>query len=296
MAQYRIHDPEELLECPYDRVHMVRAKRFQYHLIKCRKNYTGTEFEKCPFNAKHQMPKPEFRHHLANCPDKAMVEPELSYAARKENGEVNMLKGCTDTPVYRELDIQSNEDWDAEVSAPVRVGPQYDNTYFERVQFKDLSGLNKNQKAIIKDNRLTTKQKMEELNSNLPNGNVAYGLEEENLRLPKTTSKAAMARKPQVQPIQQPVSSVFAYSIGQGRGRGRGAAANNTNANGEAPAANETFVPTMPFGRGMSMGNQPVGAVGIGRGMTTGGVGRGNIAPPPGFCVPKVANDQADRD
>ena len=36
MAQYRIPDAEELLECPYDRVHMVRAKRFQYHLMKCR--------------------------------------------------------------------------------------------------------------------------------------------------------------------------------------------------------------------------------------------------------------------
>ena len=36
MSQYRIPDAEELLECPYDRVHMVRAKRFQYHLMKCR--------------------------------------------------------------------------------------------------------------------------------------------------------------------------------------------------------------------------------------------------------------------
>jgi hypothetical protein len=37
------------------------------------------------------------------------------------------------------------------------------------------------------------------------------------------------------------------------------------------------------------MGNLPVGgAVGRGRGMVTGAVGRGNLAPPPGFCVPKV--------
>ena len=37
MAQYHVPDPEDLLECPYDRVHMVRAKRFQYHLMRCRK-------------------------------------------------------------------------------------------------------------------------------------------------------------------------------------------------------------------------------------------------------------------
>lgn len=286
MAQYRIHDPEELLECPYDRVHMVRAKRFQYHLIKCRKNYTGTEYEKCPFNAKHQMPRPEFRHHLANCPDKAMVEPELNYAARRENGDENLLKGCTDVPVYNDIDIESGEDWEAEVSAPVRVGPQYDNSYFERVQFKDLSGFNKNQKAIINDNRLTTKQKMEELNNEIPYRNTGHGAEEENLRLPKTTSKAAMTRKPQV---PQPESSVFAYSIRQSQGRGRGMASSNPVTNGHAPAGNDTFAPTMPYGRGMSMGNLPVGgAVGRGRGMVTGAVGRGNVAPPPGFCVPKV--------
>ena len=37
MAQYVIPDPEDKLICPYDIVHVVRAKRFQYHLLKCRK-------------------------------------------------------------------------------------------------------------------------------------------------------------------------------------------------------------------------------------------------------------------
>lgn len=30
-------DPDELVVCPYDPVHLVQRKRFQYHLIKCRK-------------------------------------------------------------------------------------------------------------------------------------------------------------------------------------------------------------------------------------------------------------------
>lgn len=30
-------DPEKLLQCPYDKNHQIRACRFPYHLIKCRK-------------------------------------------------------------------------------------------------------------------------------------------------------------------------------------------------------------------------------------------------------------------
>lgn len=37
MAYYKIPDPEQLIPCPYDKVHMIAAKRMQYHLMKCRK-------------------------------------------------------------------------------------------------------------------------------------------------------------------------------------------------------------------------------------------------------------------
>nr|XP_048691183.1 probable ATP-dependent RNA helicase DDX10 [Caretta caretta] len=30
-------DPERLIQCPYDKYHQIRACRFPYHLIKCRK-------------------------------------------------------------------------------------------------------------------------------------------------------------------------------------------------------------------------------------------------------------------
>ena len=30
-------DPEKLIQCPYDKNHQIRACRFPYHLIKCRK-------------------------------------------------------------------------------------------------------------------------------------------------------------------------------------------------------------------------------------------------------------------
>jgi hypothetical protein len=34
-------------------------------------------------------------------------------AARRENGDENLLKGCTDVPVYNDIDIESGEDWEA---------------------------------------------------------------------------------------------------------------------------------------------------------------------------------------
>lgn len=264
MAQYRIPDPEDLLECPYDRVHMVRAKRFQYHLMKCRKNYTGKDFVSCPFNAKHEMPRPELRHHIANCPDKAVMEPELAYNSRKEQGDEGMLKGCTDTPVYNDMEIESTEDWDAEASVPVRVGPMYDQLYYSRVKFHDPTALNKQQRKVLKDNRLTPEQKMEELR--LSSGqrikeSVSAG--GDSLRLPKTSSKAAM---PTVQPVQQPQSSVFAYSV-CGRGRGRGMVTNG--------AVSVPFTPVQP--------------VGMGRGLVApGGLMQSSVRPAPGFCVPNI--------
>lgn len=258
MAQYRIYDRTEDLNCPYCGC-IVMAQRFQYHLIKCRKNYKGPVFKICPFNATHHMPKPELRHHLAICPDKVMLEQELKHAARKENGELNMFKGCTDTPVYKELDIPVNEDWDAEVAAPVQVRSHYVvSIIYEPGQFRDLSE--------------------EEPNAELP-----YGTEEEMVRLPKTSSKAAVTSKLQGKPIQQPVSSVYAYSIGRGVGDRR----NNAGLSGHENA--EACVPVMPYGRGRGRWNKSAGAVGHGSGMATGCVGCENVSSS-GFCIPKTGN------
>ncbi|WAR17698.1 GTSF1-like protein [Mya arenaria] len=213
MAQYHVPDPEELIECPYDRVHMVRAKRFQYHLVRCRKNYIGSEFQKCPFNAKHHVPKPEFRHHIANCPDKAIVETEIGAANKREE---NQLKGCTDTPAYKNLEIPNQEDWDEEISAPVRRGPAYDEMYYERVKFKDITGMTKAQKTVLHDNRLTSEQKRAEMNLYAQTSSLdKQG--NSSLRLPRTAPMVAMATEPKAVP---PVQPAYAYALAQGRGRG----------------------------------------------------------------------------
>uniref|UniRef100_A0A3P8SB64 CHHC U11-48K-type domain-containing protein n=1 Tax=Amphiprion percula TaxID=161767 RepID=A0A3P8SB64_AMPPE len=62
-------DPNRLLQCPYDKSHQIRASRFPYHIIKCRKNHPelASELRACPFNARHLVPKHELAHHTETC-------------------------------------------------------------------------------------------------------------------------------------------------------------------------------------------------------------------------------------
>ncbi|XP_054087451.1 gametocyte-specific factor 1 homolog [Zeugodacus cucurbitae] len=88
---------EDIVTCPYDRLHCVLRKRLQLHLIKCRLNYPHVELRKCPMNQLHLVPEPEFQHHLMNCPDRKII------AHYKYSGETTFMK---------HEPIESEENWD----------------------------------------------------------------------------------------------------------------------------------------------------------------------------------------
>lgn len=69
-------EANELLICPYDPVHRVAAKRFPYHLQKCRKQYSSIGWANCPFNARHEVPKEELDYHVSICPDKDIIRQD----------------------------------------------------------------------------------------------------------------------------------------------------------------------------------------------------------------------------
>uniref|UniRef100_A0A3B4T999 CHHC U11-48K-type domain-containing protein n=1 Tax=Seriola dumerili TaxID=41447 RepID=A0A3B4T999_SERDU len=71
-------DPDKLLQCPFDKNHQIRACRFPYHLIKCRKNHPqlANELKTCPFNARHLVPKHELTRHTETCEDRISVDSE----------------------------------------------------------------------------------------------------------------------------------------------------------------------------------------------------------------------------
>ncbi|XP_060677051.1 gametocyte-specific factor 1-like isoform X1 [Hemiscyllium ocellatum] len=79
-------DPDDLLQCPYDQSHRIRACRFPYHLVKCRKNFPdkARNLESCPFNARHRIPKAEMKHHITVCVDKKVIEEDFVRSAQRK--------------------------------------------------------------------------------------------------------------------------------------------------------------------------------------------------------------------
>uniref|UniRef100_A0A673G7Z8 Zgc:56699 n=1 Tax=Sinocyclocheilus rhinocerous TaxID=307959 RepID=A0A673G7Z8_9TELE len=71
-------DPNRIVQCPYDKNHQIRASRFPFHVLKCRKNHPklASELKTCPFNARHLIFKHELSHHIANCEDKRTLNAE----------------------------------------------------------------------------------------------------------------------------------------------------------------------------------------------------------------------------
>ncbi|KAI3357736.1 hypothetical protein L3Q82_016139, partial [Scortum barcoo] len=103
-------DPDKLLQCPFDKNHQIRASRFPYHLIKCRKNHPklASELKTCPFNARHLVPKHELTHHTETCVDRISVDSE-------DSGSTN--GNCAQkwqVPVSTWVNTNMTEDWDKE--------------------------------------------------------------------------------------------------------------------------------------------------------------------------------------
>ncbi|ROL47909.1 Gametocyte-specific factor 1 [Anabarilius grahami] len=112
-------NPDKLLLCPYDPHHLIRACRFPYHLIKCRKNHPELlgELWTCPFNARHLMRKHELSHHISTCVDRCSVNE--TYVARdKTDSKFQIPVGTWTAPVC-------DEDWDEEVDKHVTTAPSF---------------------------------------------------------------------------------------------------------------------------------------------------------------------------
>lgn len=139
MSRDGIPDPDDKILCPFDN-QLVPAKRMQYHLMKCKKNYPHVKYFICPFNACHiHLSKRELRDHISSCPQKAMIEPILTYEMLKRNGVQNrMNKGYTDLPSYdTESVVPQTEDWDEESASLVsRLGIEED--YYSKTRYNDI--------------------------------------------------------------------------------------------------------------------------------------------------------------
>uniref|UniRef100_A0A2K6F1K9 CHHC U11-48K-type domain-containing protein n=1 Tax=Propithecus coquereli TaxID=379532 RepID=A0A2K6F1K9_PROCO len=102
-------DPKELLQCPYDKKHQIRACRFPYHLIKCRKNHTdvANKLAACPFNTHNQVPQAEISHHISSCDDKSCIEQDTVNQTRNL-GQKTLAESTCQCP-------SCNKDWDKDL-------------------------------------------------------------------------------------------------------------------------------------------------------------------------------------
>lgn len=108
-------NPNAPVVCPYDARHVISVKRFQHHLIKCRKNHLHKDFVTCPFNAQHMFLREELKSHLAQCPNRVVLDADVIQADDPETGESRRLKGNTSLPNTRFRVPDSLEDWDDEI-------------------------------------------------------------------------------------------------------------------------------------------------------------------------------------
>nr|XP_033791691.1 gametocyte-specific factor 1-like isoform X2 [Geotrypetes seraphini] len=109
--------PEALLQCPYDSYHRIRACRFPYHLVKCRKNHpdVAKQLATCPFNARHLIPRAEIGHHISTCDDKSCIEQDIVEQTKSYRREEVILERKQPPPC--------DEDWDKELQG--QSGPTF---------------------------------------------------------------------------------------------------------------------------------------------------------------------------
>eukprot|EP00105_Crassostrea_gigas_P016813 XP_011434337.1 PREDICTED: gametocyte-specific factor 1 homolog [Crassostrea gigas] len=141
MAQYKVHDPDKMIQCPLNKAHVLQAKRMQYHIMDCRKNFKADELATCPLNARHVMLKKDYREHMESCPDRAVVELMISGETGEES---SMFRGCVDLPVYEEVNIPNAENWDDEIPSVARIG--VDPQHLAKQDHMIIPGLTRSQK------------------------------------------------------------------------------------------------------------------------------------------------------
>uniref|UniRef100_A0A8V0ZZH2 Gametocyte specific factor 1 n=1 Tax=Gallus gallus TaxID=9031 RepID=A0A8V0ZZH2_CHICK len=103
-------DPERLIQCPYDKQHQIRACRFPYHLVKCRKSHPEVAklLATCPFNARHLVPQADLGDHISKCRDKGFIEHDIAYCSSGfQRDEVNAVSTWQAPPC--------DEDWETEL-------------------------------------------------------------------------------------------------------------------------------------------------------------------------------------
>ncbi|KAM4700532.1 gametocyte-specific factor 1-like isoform 2-T3 [Discoglossus pictus] len=106
-------DSEDLMQCPYDKNHMIRHSRFPYHLVKCRENHPtlARSLVACPYNARHRLPKRELAMHMSTCESRGQEETPMELPLH------SMRKVTYEQPEHKNMP-SCEENWEDEDTKP----------------------------------------------------------------------------------------------------------------------------------------------------------------------------------
>lgn len=216
-------DKDELFVCPFDPVHRISAKRFVYHIHKCRKQHPHMETATCPFNARHIVLKPALRHHTSTCPDKRLMELEM-------NGHDHLDSREGHVPVSTEIAHfpGDNEYWDDEVPAEEKKENPPRNGFSSGAGGKKVNS----RREAIKRMKEEMRRQMEENRDqevhsrrpqNLPQAQETASVLQQAPQMdlsPKKLSSAAARVKPRLAPNFNFNKEDFFSPVPRGVGRG----------------------------------------------------------------------------
>ncbi|NWX77453.1 GTSF1 factor, partial [Alca torda] len=109
-------DPERLIQCPYNKHHRIRAGRFPYHLVKCRKSYpeVAKELATCPFNARHLVRRADLSDHIMKCNDKGILEQDIvNQSCGFQREQMNAVSTWQAPPCEEDWESESSEQSDS---------------------------------------------------------------------------------------------------------------------------------------------------------------------------------------
>ncbi|XP_068275126.1 uncharacterized protein [Nyctibius grandis] len=113
---FDVLDPDDLMECPYDKHHQIKASRFPYHLVKCKKSNpeVAKKFATCPFNARHLVPHADLSDHIVKCHDKGFIEQDLvNQASGFQREQMNAMSTWQAPPCEEDWETESSEQSDS---------------------------------------------------------------------------------------------------------------------------------------------------------------------------------------
>lgn len=109
-----VNPNDELMECPFDKNHIILKSRIHYHLIKCKIQHPNSTKIQCPYNASEYVEPEEFQKHLYECKERvAIYRADHCFANTLQSEAHGRLDPA---PFHVSVPMDDDEYWDTSSS------------------------------------------------------------------------------------------------------------------------------------------------------------------------------------